>query len=203
MPDAGNSLSLLERDGQLLVRTRDDVLAETTGQLYWDFSHDPCVLVTFEKAAPTADDWFERGWSHEQDGRLHEAAHAYRQALLTGESNAQICFNLGNVLHALGRREAAIERYSQAVELDSRFAEAWNNLGNVLCELGRCDEATSAYERALHVKPSFPDPHYNLADLLLNSGRQERAGHYWRQYLQLESCGPWAEYARMQLAGAR
>jgi tetratricopeptide (TPR) repeat protein len=200
MPEADRLLSLLERDGRLLVRFRDELLAEPSGQLCWEFSDDTCVVVTLEQSCPTAADWFDRAWDHEQAGRLSEAAHAYRRALQIGAPNAQICINLGNVLYALGYREAAAERFCQAVELDARLAEAWNNLGNVLAELGRCHEAANAYEQALAANPTYAEAHYNFADLLSQTDRPDDAANHWRQYLQLESIGPWSDYARRQLA---
>jgi tetratricopeptide (TPR) repeat protein len=195
-------LLLLERDGRLLVRLPDEQLADTAGQLCWDFTDEASVVVTFEQAKPTAAEWFDRAWTHEQEGRLEEAVRAYREALLAGGQDTQICINLGNALHALGQREAAIERYRQAIECDSKSAEAWNNLGNALAEMGRTVEAASAYELAIDAEPTYPDPHYALADLLSETGRRERAVRHWRRYLELESSGMWADYARKQVAAS-
>ncbi|MGE3809190.1 MAG: tetratricopeptide repeat protein, partial [Gemmataceae bacterium] len=184
-------LALIERDGQLLVRLEEGQLAETTGQLHFDFpdqaadDHQPIAFET--NGTPTASDWFEQARVHEESHRLEDAAHAYRQALLLSGPDAVSCFNLANVLFELGAREAACERFRQAVELDHNFAEAWNNLGNVLVEMNVGDQAIQAYRRALEASPFYADAHYNLADTLDQLGRSEQARPHWQAYLAQES----------------
>ena len=64
-----------------------------------------------------------------------------------GGPDAQVCFDLANVLRELGQKREAMERYLQAVEIDKDFGYAWNNLGIVLCELGRKEAASTAFRR--------------------------------------------------------
>src|SRR5262245_25591418 len=116
-------LALLERDGQLMVRLDEGLLAEATGQLQFDFE----CKEPLEQAPQihTAEEWFELGCAEEEAERWTEAAAAYRQALLLGGPDAAICFNLGNVLYALDQKGQAAERFRQAVELKADFPEAW------------------------------------------------------------------------------
>jgi tetratricopeptide (TPR) repeat protein len=200
MVEADEPLGLFERDGKLLVRLRDDLLAEPAGQLCWDFSDDSCVTVALDDTEPTQQEWFEIGWAHEQADRLDDAIHAYRQALLADEPSADICLNLANVLYALGQLDNAIERYWQAVELEPAWPEAWNNLGVALSECEQYEDAIAAYKRAIELNPSYPDPQYNLADLFTRLHRKKSATQLWRRYLQLDAVTEWADYARNQLA---
>jgi tetratricopeptide (TPR) repeat protein len=132
-----------------------------------------------------------------QRGGVGEAAElAYRQALLEDGPDPESCFNLGNVLFALGRHEQAVERYRQAVELDRDYPEAWNNLGSALEELSQMLVAIKAYRQAIARNSQYPDPYHNLADLLDQMGQAKEAQRLWRFYLRLESTGPWAEYAQ-------
>jgi tetratricopeptide (TPR) repeat protein len=188
-----------ETAGSLLLRRDDGLLADTAGQLYFDFAEGTSVTAGQLRPGPTAEQWFEQACAHEEAGRLQESADAYRQALLAGGPHAEASYNLGNVLLALGQREAAAERYRQAVEMEPGHAAAWNNLGAVLEELGDARGARAAYEAALKACPGFPDAHYNLADFLDQHGQPEEARQHWETYLRLEGAGAWAQFARRKL----
>jgi tetratricopeptide (TPR) repeat protein len=186
----------------LLVRLGDGQLAESSGQLQFDFAGEPpSSTVSVASGRETAENLFERGLTHEEVGDLAEAAQAYRQALLVGGPDDDTSFNLANVLFALGEKEMAAERFRQVVEMNPGFAEAWNNLGNVLADLNLRDEAHEAFQKALELDPSFADAHYNLADLLDQLGRLREAKIHWQSYLRLGPAqGPWTDYAQQRLA---
>lgn len=188
-----------ETAGQLLARRDDGLLADTAGQLYFDFAEGTAITAGQLRPGPTAEQWFEQACQHEGAGRLEASAEAYRQALLSGGPNAEASYNLGNVLLALGSREAAAERFRQAVETEPNHAAAWNNLGAVLEELGDARGAAAAYEAALKTCPGFPDAHYNLADFMDKNGQRAEARHHWEAYLRLEGAGAWAQFARRKL----
>lgn len=192
------SASLLEEQGQILVRLDSGMLADSSGQLQLEFDKEaeaPAVAAQ-SPAQLSAAEWQQRGCTFEEADNLAEAAKAYREALYLGGPQAELCFNLGNVLFGLGQLGQAAERYRQAIELEHGFAEAWNNLGNVLAELGDHDEAISAYQQALGAQPDYADAHYNLADLLQSVHRFSEARRHWKEYLRLDPAGEWARYAR-------
>ncbi len=195
-------LALLERDGQMLVRLSEGQLADASGQLQFDFSEEATPNVA-EFPPPDqrkpARDWWAQGWQAEREGRLEHAAAAYRHALLTNGPEARLCFNLGNVLFALGQRSAAAERFRQAVDLDPGFTEAWNNLGNTLAELSRWHDAIAALRTAVRIQPHYADGHYNLADALEQCGQVQQARQQWQSFLRLQPSGRWADYARRRL----
>jgi tetratricopeptide (TPR) repeat protein len=196
-------LALIERDGRLFVRLDEGQLADPSGQLQFDFAGDASpTIVAGESAAPPADDWWERGFEQEERGEWQGAAESYREALLAGGPHPQLCFNLGNVLYALGQKGQAAERFRQAVELERSFSGAWNNLGNVLAELGQMDDALAAFREALEQQPAYADAHYNLADALEQAGRFSEARSHWKAYVRLEPVGPWAQHARRRLSSS-
>jgi tetratricopeptide (TPR) repeat protein len=193
-------LALLEEEkGHVLVRLDDGQLAETSGQQHFDF--DGAVETPKRaRACLRSDPWRQRAHYLEDAGELEAAELAYRQALLEEGPDAELCFNLGNVLFALGRKEQAVERCRQAVELDPHYPEAWNNLGGVLEELNQIPEAMDAYRRAITLNPQYADPYHNLADLLDQMGETKEAQRLWRVYLRLDPQGQWAEYAKRRIA---
>src|SRR5262245_55491857 len=198
--DALSQLSALEDSKEVLLRSEEGHLVEPSGQIIFEFEEAPessSVKVGHQSRSPKQ--WFDDGCIHEDAGQLNEAAESYQQALLAGGQDADVCFNLANVLYALGKKQAAAERYRQVVEMNPSFAEAWNNLGNVLAELGESAEAAAAYQRALSINPSLADAHYNLADLLEEQRKSVAARPHWQAYVGLEPHGKWADYARSRL----
>jgi tetratricopeptide (TPR) repeat protein len=192
-------LAILQQNGELLVRL-DDGLADTSGQRHFDFddASEPSE-VSLPQPPVTAEQQSEQGWLHEECGRLDEAAESYRQALLLGGPNPTICFNLANVLTAMGQKERAVERYFQVVELNPADMDAWNNLGVVLAALGRTREALAALEQVLAIDADYADVHYNLADLLDETGHETEAAVHWHAYSAKDDSGPWARHARERL----
>jgi tetratricopeptide (TPR) repeat protein len=197
-------LAVLERDGQLLIRSEEGQLCELTGQGVFDFADEPVASTIQATSGPsTAAHWFELGCEQEAAGRTQEAAHAYRQALVLGGADARTCFNLGNVVYALGRPDEAIERYRQALEIDRSHVAAWNNLGNALAERGDRGEAVACFQRVLELNPQCPDAHYNLADALEEMGRRKEALRHWQAYARHDPSSPWGRYARQRLEAAK
>lgn len=194
-------LSLLESDGRLLVRLTDDRLADSAGQLYFDFltaSVAEPEIVAF--GVRSAEEWFEEALDLEDRGRPAEAVAAYREAILLEPHDPVLHFNLGNALCACRETSAAAEHFRQAVGRDPCYAEAWNNLGNALDGFADYDAAIDAYQRALQLVPTYADAHYNLAETLVKLGREYDAVQHLRAYLQFEPDGDAIEEVRERLA---
>lgn len=201
-----HQLSLLE-DGQVLVRLEDGELAEADGQLRLDFeqpAHAPAGAahgpMRLHAGPSTAAQWYEQAVGQEAAGYLADAVESYRQALLLGGPDADVCFDLAHALAAMGKRERAAERYAQAVELRPKFSDAWTNLGAVLAELGQRDEACEAFRRALEIDPHDLRAHYNLADTLDEMGFTSEAARHWQAYLRHDATSSWAAHARARLS---
>lgn len=209
LPDARDwpaQLELLREGGRLVARTDDGALVQADGQRLFDFiepsdatSGAATTSIRYEQPAPDGDDLFQRALALERQGKFEEAAAGYRELLLAFGPDAQVCFNLGNVLYALARHEGAAERFRQAIEIDPDYVEAWSNLGCALAELDETEEAIQALRRALELRSDYADAIYNLADILQRAGRTHEAQRHWRSYLEHDQVGPWADYAREQL----
>jgi tetratricopeptide (TPR) repeat protein len=217
-PEAESSLGQLSRlEGHLLVRVEGGHLAEPSGQLRLGFDTPPPsprrrrepsdapvlrVVADIRGAradAASAEDWFARAVELEESEDLPGAVRAYEQALLTGGPDAEIAFDLGNALYALGRLDEAIVRFEQAVEIDPEYVEAWNNLGGVYADVGLWEEAIRAACTALELAPDYADPHYNLAEAYAASSRYGDARLHANRYLQHDPDSPWAERLRKDL----
>ena len=80
---------------------------------------------------------------------MPEAEACYRQALVVKPAYPEACYNLGNVLRALGRLAEAEAAYRRAAELRPSDFDARNNLGTTLRDLGRLAEAEACHRQAL------------------------------------------------------
>jgi tetratricopeptide (TPR) repeat protein len=209
MPDVREplrQLAMLQENGRLLVRLDCGDLVEADGQFQLDFDAPASAPVSSPpvmRIVPgprTAAQWFEQGVEQENEGVLAEAEESYRQALRLGGFDADVIFNLANVLRRLGKREQAEERYWQVLEVEPRRADAWNNLGLLLDETGRREEAAAAFRKALDGEPESALMRCNLADTLEELGRAAEALPHWEAYLRLDPQGPWADHARGRLS---
>ncbi|MEO0480331.1 MAG: tetratricopeptide repeat protein [Planctomycetota bacterium] len=209
-------LEILEHGSPLLLQTDSGLWAEPSGQLQLPFADaefgapqdreaiDDRPALPFTRPDPkTAEEWFQRGLECEANDQLDDAFGAYHQALLMDRPRPEIHFNLGNVLHGLGRVGEAAQRYMVAVELDPDYAEAWNNLGNALGETERLPAAIEAYRHALTLEPSYADAHFNLAETLQQSRRFEEAIRHWEAYLDGAPGAPDRGYVDRMLAHCR
>lgn len=167
---------------RLVVRLKDGRLAETRGQLLFDFESDNNNSVVL--GLPTTP-LLERALAYEEEGDLELAATVYREILDRGDEEPETRFNFANVAYSLGWLDEAIELFEQALDRDAEYVEAWNNLGSALLDIGRDHDAISAFRRALRLRPAYADAHFNLATTLEENGKPDDAREHWVAYLNL------------------
>jgi tetratricopeptide (TPR) repeat protein len=212
-------LSVIVEGKQILLR-QGDGLIEPGGQLRFDFDAwearsqdvaprwhaeaDQATVAMPEAAesqpAPTSPEELCRlAADLEEDGQLVAAAEMYRAAIAAAGPNAEVCFQVAELLYRQGDLAGARERYYMAVELDEDYVEARANLGCVLAETGQRDLAVAAFEGALAYHGDYADVHYHLARTLDDLGRRGDADDHWRAFLDLAPDNPWADEARARL----
>ena len=172
-----------------------------TGQLLLPFHATSNALKIHQMESRAADELFEYAVRCEarRDG-LHEAMHLYRQVIEMQPKWCEPHVNLGCVFYQLGELENARRAFLDALALEPGNAIGHFNLGCVLDELGEMDLAIRHLHRAIEIEPQHADAHFNLASAYEKQGQKKLALQYWISYLQIESRGPWADYARSQLA---
>jgi tetratricopeptide (TPR) repeat protein len=206
-------LSVIVQGQQLLLR-QGEGLIEPGGQLRIDFEaldrlaeasgidslQQETLPIPGDSGAPhDPQELLAAAGEQEDAGKLDMAASLYRAALAAGGPNAEVCFQLAELLYRLGDVPAARERYYMAVELDEDYVEARANLGCVLAETGELELAVAAFQGALRFHSDYPDVHYHLARTLDDLGRSQEAEHHWREFLMLAPSSPWSDEARERL----
>ncbi len=95
-------------------------------------------------------------WRLQSEGRLAEAATAYRRLIERDPADYESLNNLGNVHRALGDREAAVAALERAIALRPGLAMLHLNLAGALAEAGRLEASLAAVEQAARLAPDEP-----------------------------------------------
>ncbi|MBO6939070.1 MAG: tetratricopeptide repeat protein [Deltaproteobacteria bacterium] len=114
------------------------------------------------------------------EGRLDEAADAYRLTLRDNLHHAAGWVKLGNVLFALGEKADAAFAHRRALERDPSLAAAHNGLGAALIGIDD-DAAQAALRTAAELDAADPHPLMNLALLAERRGDRDAARDAWQR----------------------
>jgi len=192
--------------GKDIVFLTESGLVDQDGQRRFSFAEDAALSLKPPPSLTVLDDVFEptsfdfeslcsAAWEMESSGDLTAAVELYRTALAAYGPNAQLNFQLAELLYRLDDLPAARERYFMAVEIDDEFVEARANLGCVLAELGSDELAIAALHGALKYHPDYAEVRFHLGMLLNRLGLQGEAKEHLRLFLDLAPDSPWAEKA--------
>jgi tetratricopeptide (TPR) repeat protein len=130
-----------------------------------------------------------------------ELAIQFCHAILARDGpNADISFQLAELLYRTGEITGARERYYCAIELDPDFVEARSSLANVLAETGQPELAIAAFAGALSLHPSYVEAHFGLAKLHESLGNHSEAQRYWQNVIQFAPESRWANEAHARIA---
>ncbi|CAA7616717.1 TPR repeat-containing protein (fragment) [Magnetospirillum sp. LM-5] len=137
---------------------------------------------------------FNRGLALKSQGRLDEAAAAYRQAIALGPDQPAAYNNLAVILAAQGKTADAIAHYQHVLKLAPDHRSAHGNLGLALKSQGRLAEAVSCYRRALDMDPDDIGVLNNLGAALQELARTDEAIVHLRRAVELAPDHPQALY---------
>lgn len=117
----------------------------------------------------------EQALALHREGRLDDAARAYRRILKTAPAHVDAMQLLGAIEGQQGRLDSALTLLRRAVAIDPGSAVAHNNLGNTLASMHRHAEALSSFERSLQLKPDNPKALRNQGNALRKLHRMPEA----------------------------
>jgi tetratricopeptide (TPR) repeat protein len=190
------------REVAAIPRGVEHALEPLTGQFVLPF-HASTTAKVRQMESRTADQLFEYAvYCEGQPGGLDEAIRTYQQVIEREPRWSEPHINLGCIYYQHGEMQNARAAFCAALKLEANNVTAHFNLGCVLDELGRLDESIEHLLRATELEPAHADAHFNLASAYEKQGRKQLALQHWISYLQQQSRGPWADFARSQLKKA-
>ncbi|WP_321797895.1 tetratricopeptide repeat protein [Caballeronia sp. J97] len=129
-----NSLSVAQTRLRAFADAADSARAGLKSAAQWRPEVDRTVLL------------YNLGRALQLDGRLEEAAAAYREVLELDPDHAGAQNNLGAILNTLGEFDAGIAHFRRALDLAPGNLEAHSNLGHALLAAGRYRDAWPHFE---------------------------------------------------------
>jgi tetratricopeptide (TPR) repeat protein len=112
-----------------------------------------------------------RGFLFQREGRLEEAAAAYREALAGDPDDLTSWNNLGNVESERGNIDAAIEAFERAITLSPAHLSIYHNLSEALAAGDRNEARARVLRDALKFAP---DDYQTLLQLAMTEARLDQ-----------------------------
>jgi tetratricopeptide (TPR) repeat protein len=103
-------------------------------------------------------------------------------------------YNLGHILHSVGRYADAASHFEEVLVLDPASALTLYSLGVSRIRLGQHDRARERLLRALEINPEYGAAYYELAQALEGVGELDKAVEAYRNCLQREPRYKYAHY---------
>ncbi len=120
------------------------------------------ILISSSAYALSAEEWFDRGNEHRQEGHWEEAIKAYEKSIEMNASATVTHINLGLSYKKLKNYPLAKKSFETAVELEPQNMEARFNLGNIYNYLERWEDAIAQLNIVVHRVQGDAEAHGNL-----------------------------------------
>lgn len=115
---------------------------------------------------PPAHAAFYEGVKCQQEGRLEEAAIAFRAALRLQPNLGEAAFNLGVLMEKTNMLDEALNAYEIAARARPKVAETYFGIGSVCLKQNKLPAARKAFVKALALRPAYVDALQDLANVL-------------------------------------
>ncbi len=141
------------------------------------------ILLFVVLAQESVESLLTRAVLAERDGRLEEAARAYRDLQKLLPHVAAIPYNLALVLVREGRLTEALAEIEKAIALGPEDASFRILQGRILRSLESPEAALEAFESAVRLAPDSRDSYFEIADLHQTRRELEPAAAWLKRYL--------------------
>ncbi|MDZ7762124.1 MAG: tetratricopeptide repeat protein [Desulfovermiculus sp.] len=135
----------------------------------------------------TANDHFNTGMAHYQDGDYDAALSEYRQAVDKAPSYLDALYYSGKCYVKKKMPDKAEEKYLECIELDNRYLAAYEDLGLLYFELDRFKDAKKQLETARSLDSVMPEVYTTLGTIYRMEEEFDRAKIAYEQALDINS----------------
>jgi tetratricopeptide (TPR) repeat protein len=139
------------------------------------------------EAALSAEDYFDAGYTQQQEKDLDGAIHQYYIAIALFPSYSQAYYNRGMCYYYKNDLNKAIEDYTRAIELRSDYIKAYNNRGVAFHDKGEFSKALADYSKAISLNPQFGLLYNNRGNAHRLIKDINRALSDYQKYLELST----------------
>ena len=175
-----NSIPEIAALGNVLARIGDQAGAQAQFRRARELSDQEALLLR----AKGENNW---GVALRKQGKLVDAAAAFRRALDEDSTYCEAHDNLGTVLWLENAAAAALTEFQSAVACDPNLASARNNFGTALLYHSHdIEKATEQFRLAVTLRPGFALAHLNLGKVLAAKPDWAQAEVEFRRALLLD-----------------
>jgi tetratricopeptide (TPR) repeat protein len=126
------------------------------------------------------------GSAHREQGDIHTAETAYREALELNPKNALALQGTGLMYMQVGKDIMAVIYYEKAIEANPLLVTPYVNLGSVYVQRGDYAKAIEILEQGLEINPFFPQVHFNLSSAYKKTGRNRESLESLEKAVEIE-----------------
>ncbi|MDP3210642.1 tetratricopeptide repeat protein, partial [Methylotenera sp.] len=130
--------------------------------------------------------WKVLGAIYQNQGAMHHALDALKNAALFLPNDYEAQYNLGNCFYDQQQLDSAVLCYQKAIQINPSFAQAHYNLGNVLKKQDLLKEAEQSYKNALGFDVDNVWMLDNLAHVLYDQGHFSEAKDCYEKVLKIQ-----------------
>lgn len=139
--------------------------------------------VVLHKREQICTQYYNKGVSLAQEGKMAEAADAFKQVLNIHPQNLDALLGLGEVM--LERDPSIAQKYFQeAVKVEPGNYKSYFGIARCLQQQNRYADALEQYEAALKLSPSHPELHYYMGTTFFGSQDYEQAIECFNQAIK-------------------
>ncbi|HEU0291415.1 MAG TPA: tetratricopeptide repeat protein [Anaerolineales bacterium] len=132
------------------------------------------MAAQIEQADLSAQQWFEKAFTFEEEGDLDKAIECYSQAIRFNPYFAEAYINRGS-LYSFNDLDRAYSNYDSVIRFRPDHAEALNNRGLIYQMKGDLEHAALDFQKSLRSKPDDGNVRSSLMVVLRLLGRMDEA----------------------------
>ena len=140
---------------------------------YQAYNDAPSVMIKTDPQRAVTH--YNLGCTLQEQGKLSEAVHCYKDCVKLDPTHADAHYNLASALQELNILHDSEFYYKRSILLNSKHFMAFYNLGYLYQDMEKWDKSIECFEQAITIQPNDPDACINLGLALRHENRLTEA----------------------------